>query len=128
MIVRVDPSSPVPVYEQIRVQIEVMIATGTLAEGARLPTIRQLAGDLGVAKGTVAKAYEALVAEGAVTASGRQGTVVAARREPDPVSSNARLRERALQLALAAHQAGASRAEVRRRLDEALAQVRLSGA
>lgn len=62
VIVQVDPSSPVPVYEQIRAQIDMMIATGTLAEGTKLPTIRQLAGDLGVAKGTAAKAYQALVA------------------------------------------------------------------
>jgi DNA-binding transcriptional regulator YhcF (GntR family) len=55
MILRVDPSSAVPAYEQIRAQMRLMIASGTLAEGTQLPTIRQLASDLGLAKGTVSR-------------------------------------------------------------------------
>jgi GntR family transcriptional regulator len=51
----VDLDSPVPVYEQIRSQITEMVELGTLSAGAPLPTVRQLAADLGIAPGTVAR-------------------------------------------------------------------------
>ncbi|MGD9954931.1 MAG: GntR family transcriptional regulator [Candidatus Nanopelagicales bacterium] len=77
MILTVDPSSAVPPYEQIRSQIEAMVATGTLAPGDRLPSIRQLAHDLGLAGGTVARAYTELEQAGLVVSRRRTGTVVA---------------------------------------------------
>ena len=77
MIVRVDPSSPVPPFEQIRVQIATMTTTGVLEVGARLPTIRQLAKDLGVAGGTVARAFRELEADGIIATRGRHGSFVA---------------------------------------------------
>jgi GntR family transcriptional regulator len=52
VILEIDPTSPVPPFEQIRVQIDALVEGGGLVEGARLPTIRQLAGDLGLATGT----------------------------------------------------------------------------
>ena len=76
MIVRVDPSSATPPYEQIRSQIAEMASTGVLVEESRLPTIRQLAGDLGVAEGTVARAYRELDREGWIRPRGRHGTFV----------------------------------------------------
>ncbi len=77
MIVRVDASSPVPPFEQIRTQIATMAATGVLGVGARLPTIRQLAKDLRVAGGTVARAYRELEADGVIATRGRHGSFVA---------------------------------------------------
>ena len=77
MILTVDPSSAVPPYEQIRSQIEAMVATGTLAPGDRLPSIRELAHDLGLAGGTVARAYTELEQAGLVVSRRRTGTVVA---------------------------------------------------
>lgn len=125
MIVRIDRSSAVPVYEQIRSQILLMIASGTLESGTQLPTIRQLASDLGLANGTVSKAYETLVADGAVTSDGRHGTTVSAKSaSTDPTMSERRVRESALQLAVTAQQVGASKAEVRRWLNEAMGQLR----
>ncbi|MGO9335042.1 MAG: GntR family transcriptional regulator [Acidimicrobiales bacterium] len=125
MIVRIDPESAVPVYEQIRAQIVLMVASGTLVPGTQLPTIRQLASDLGLAKGTVSKAYEALVSEGAVESNGRHGTVVAPHSSKvNPAVAEHRLRESALQLAVTAQQVGASKTEVRRWLNEAMGQVR----
>ena len=79
VILRVDSSSPVPPYEQIRAQVGAMVDAGVLAPGARLPSIRQLAGDLGLAGGTVARAYRELEQEGVVATRGRHGTVVAER-------------------------------------------------
>ena len=72
-----DPSSAVPVFEQIQVQVVDLISTGTWRAGTRLPPVRTLADQLGVAPGTVAKAYRALEQEGFVTTAGRAGTVVA---------------------------------------------------
>jgi len=77
MLLSVDPTAPMPVYEQIRSQIATMVVSGTLEPGDRLPTIRQLGDDLGLAKATVSKAYELLIRDGMVVANGRHGTVVA---------------------------------------------------
>jgi GntR family transcriptional regulator len=76
MNIRVDTSSPVPPYEQLRSQIRVMVASGALARGTRLPSIRQLAGDLGLAVNTVGRAYRELEGEGLIESRGRHGTVV----------------------------------------------------
>ena len=76
MIVEVDPANPTPPYEQIRAQIATMIGVGTLPAGAHLPTIRQLAADLGLAANTVARAYRELEHEGLVTSRVRHGTTV----------------------------------------------------
>jgi GntR family transcriptional regulator len=73
----VDPGSPVPPYEQLRQQITALVLGGQLAEGERLPSIRQLANDLGLAGGTVARAYRELEADGVVRSRGRHGTTVA---------------------------------------------------
>ena len=82
MIVRVDPSSPQPAYEQLREQIARLIAAGQLPVGSQLPTIRQLATDLDLAKDTVARAYEVLERDGLVERQGRRGTTVADRSAP----------------------------------------------
>ncbi|MDR0366037.1 MAG: GntR family transcriptional regulator [Bifidobacteriaceae bacterium] len=76
MIVQIDPASPVPVFEQLRSQIERLIVSGQLAAQTRLPPIRHLAADLGIAPGTVAKVYEALGRAGLVESARRHGTVV----------------------------------------------------
>ena len=62
LAVRIDTTSQVPPYEQIRTQLAALILTSQLAEGERLPTVRQLAADLGLAPGTVARAYRELEA------------------------------------------------------------------
>jgi DNA-binding transcriptional regulator YhcF (GntR family) len=72
-----DPRSPVPPYEQVRSQLARQISAGELAPGTRLPTVRRLAGDLGLAVNTVARAYRELERDTLVTTRGRNGTVVA---------------------------------------------------
>ncbi len=76
MILDVDPRSTVPPYEQLRQQVTALVLGGALLPGARLPAIRQLANDLGLAGGTVARAYRELEADGVVTTHGRHGTLV----------------------------------------------------
>ncbi|WP_104110142.1 GntR family transcriptional regulator [Arthrobacter sp. N199823] len=73
----IDLQTGTPPYEQVQTQISSLIAVGQLPAGTRLPTIRSLAADLGVAAGTVARAYKELEAAGLVTTNRRQGTVVA---------------------------------------------------
>jgi GntR family transcriptional regulator len=75
-VVSIDASSPVPPFEQLRAQLSAQIRSGAITAGAQLPTVRQLAGDLGLAKNTVVRAYRALESEGLVRAGGRAGTTV----------------------------------------------------
>jgi DNA-binding transcriptional regulator YhcF (GntR family) len=77
-VLSVDHDSPVPPYEQVRSQVAAQVAAGQLRPGDRLPPVRRLAGDLGLASGTVARAYRELEAAGVVVTRGRNGTVVAA--------------------------------------------------
>lgn len=124
MILRVDASSAVPPYEQVRSQIATMVATGVLPVGRRLPTIRQLAADLGLAGGTVARAYRELEQGGLIDSRGRHGTFIADRPiEPNPDREQA-LMEAASVFAVQAAQAGA---DPRRVLDRAMEALR-SGA
>ncbi len=76
--IEVDLTAGVPPYEQIRSQIVAHVSAERLRVGDRLPTIRALAADLGVAAGTVARAYRELEQVGVVTTRRRSGTVVAA--------------------------------------------------
>jgi len=77
VIVTVDTRSATPPYEQLRSQVRDLVRTGTLPIGAKLPPIRQLARDLGIAPGTVARAYAELERDGLVVTRGRHGTAVA---------------------------------------------------
>lgn len=74
---RLDAQDPTPAYEQVRRQLATAIASGALAVGTRLPTVRQLAADLGIAAGTVMRAYSELEAGGLVAARRGGGTIVA---------------------------------------------------
>ncbi len=78
----IDPASPVPPYEQLRAQLVDAVASGELAAGQRLPTVRRLAADLGLAPGTVARAYRELEASRFVETRGRNGTFVAPQGDP----------------------------------------------
>jgi DNA-binding transcriptional regulator YhcF (GntR family) len=78
-MISVDGASAVPPYEQVRSQLAVQIAGGQLAPGTRLPTVRRLAADLGLAVNTVARGYRELEAAGLVETRGRAGTIVTAR-------------------------------------------------
>ena len=74
---RVDGDDPTPPYEQLHRQIAIAIAFGALEPGTRLPPVRQLAADLGVAAGTVMRAYSELESGGFVTTRRGGGTSVA---------------------------------------------------
>jgi DNA-binding transcriptional regulator YhcF (GntR family) len=73
-----------PAAEQIRDQIRGLIAAGSLGADERLPSVRQLAKDLGVAPGTVAKAYKTLESEGYLRTRTGGGTRVSATASATP--------------------------------------------
>lgn len=72
----VDTTLPDPPYEQIRSQVAALVDSGHLAAGTRLPSVRALAEQLGLATNTVARAYRELEHAGVVTTRGRAGTLV----------------------------------------------------
>ncbi|MBT2226326.1 GntR family transcriptional regulator [Nonomuraea sp. NEAU-A123] len=74
----IDAGSPVPPFEQLRAQLARQIQDRTLAVGFRLPTIRRLAADLGLAINTVGRAYRELEEAGLIETRGRAGSFVSA--------------------------------------------------
>jgi DNA-binding transcriptional regulator YhcF (GntR family) len=87
MIIEVDPRSAVPPYEQVRAAIAALAGDGTLPAGTRLPPVRQLAADLGLAANTVARAYRELEQAGLVQTRGRHGTFVTPRAAGVPAEA-----------------------------------------
>jgi DNA-binding transcriptional regulator YhcF (GntR family) len=74
---RVDTDSPVALFDQLRIAVIAAVRDGRLAAGTRLPTVRELAAELGVAVNTVARAYRELESAGIVETRRRWGTFVA---------------------------------------------------
>lgn len=81
-MIRIDPTSPIPPFEQLRGQLVDAVTTGELAAGTRLPTVRRLADDLGIAPGTVARAYRELETAGFIETRGRNGSFVSPQGDP----------------------------------------------
>ena len=83
----IDPSAAEPPFEQLRRQIASRASAGELPAGTRLPTVRALAADVGLAVNTVARVYRELEADGVVTTHGRHGTVISGPpHEPPPAA------------------------------------------
>jgi GntR family transcriptional regulator len=128
VIVRIDQSASLPPFEQLRVQIAASIHAGTLEGGRQLPPIRQLAADLELAPGTVARAYRELEAAGLIESRGRRGTrVVDIPPAPPADERDARLAQAADEFALRATELGADLEEATAALHAALVS-RASGA
>ena len=78
MRLQVDPLSSTPPYEQIRLQVIESVRKGALTPGDKLPTVRRLAEELGLAPNTVARSYRALEQDEVIETRGRLGSFVAA--------------------------------------------------
>ena len=79
MFLKIEPTSPVPIYRQIMDQVRFAVASGRLAPEARVPSVRDLAQELQINLQTVAKAYAELVDEGTLEIRRGLGTYVAGR-------------------------------------------------
>lgn len=117
MILEVDTVSAVPPFEQVRAQLAEMILAGTLPAGHRLPPIRQLAADLGLAPGTVGRVYSELESSGLVLSRVRHGTVVAHIPRPSAAAVRDQTADAAHAFVLTARRLGLG-------LDEAITAVR----
>jgi len=80
MFLTVDARDKHPIYQQIADGVKALIARGELREGMTLPSVRQVAGDLGVNLNTIAVAYRQLQDEGFVTVRHGAGAVISSRR------------------------------------------------
>jgi DNA-binding transcriptional regulator YhcF (GntR family) len=115
-MITLDPSSSVPPFEQVRSQLAAQIADGALPAGTRLPPVRKLAEDLGLAANTVARAYRDLEIAGVVETRGRGGTIVAAGGD----QARVRLQLAAQRYATMARDLGVSPVEAMRLVQTAL--------
>lgn len=79
MMLRVDPRSAEPIFEQLVYQVKRAVARGELAEGDRLPSVREIARELTVNPNTVVRAIEVLARDGVVVRRQGAGTFVAGR-------------------------------------------------
>ena len=116
-MITVDTRSPVPPFEQVRAQLAADIADGHIAAGTRLPPVRRMADDLGLAVNTVARAYRELESAGLVETRGRGGTVVTSAGN----TARERVRVAAENFAAIVHQAGINTEEAIRVIRSALA-------
>ena len=126
-ILRIDLSSTIPAYEQVANGLRTELVAGRLPPGSQLPTVRQLALDLGVHHNTVAEAYRTLAREGWLDLRRGRGAKVLERLHPAP-SDAARdeFVRRLSELAAKAVSEGVSRAVVAAKMD-ALAQEMQKG-
>ncbi len=122
LVIRLDPRSGVPRFEQLRAQLSVMVAVGRLSPADRLPTVRDLAHQLGLAPGTVARSYRELERDDVVVTRGRAGTFVA--DEPphsEPLRERReRLRTAAVRYVFDMRQFGVAEADIATAVAEAL--------
>ncbi|MFG2136928.1 GntR family transcriptional regulator [Streptomyces sp. NPDC048650] len=81
LTITIDPDAADAPFEQVRTQIADRARDGGLPVGYKLPTVRGLAEDLGLAANTVAKAYRALESDGVIETRGRNGSFIAAAGE-----------------------------------------------
>jgi GntR family transcriptional regulator len=128
MLIRVEPSSGVPITRQIVDQVRARCAAGLLKAGDRLPSVRELARQLAVNQNTILRAYERLTAEGVLELRHGEGTFVAdfaAGRQLK--KEKAALDDEADRLARRAQALGLSADDLRAIVDAAAARTGLNG-
>jgi len=116
VILTIDLALETAPYEQIRSAIARAVRRRELPAGTQLPTVRQLARELGVAPATVARAYRELERDGVVVGAGRKGTFIAATPGLPEASIDALARE----FVERARDAGADRAAILHAVVDAL--------
>jgi GntR family transcriptional regulator len=122
---RVDPKDAVPIWRQIELGVKRLVAASGLAPGTAVPSVRELAQELGVNPMTVAKAYQRLADAGIVESRRGEGTFVAARPGPRARGERVReLRQEADRFAASAATLGVSEGEALDEIRGAFARLR----
>ena len=112
LTITIDRGHEEPVYAQVAHQVRQLIASGSLSPGMTLPSVRRLAGDLGVNLNTIARAYRMLEEEGFLVIRGRSGAKVAAPAEKAEDSTHVRLVEEMRTMLMRFRQAGVTSEEL----------------
>ncbi len=116
MVIKIDFNSDEAIYMQLCNQIVIGIATARIREGDVLPSVRQMAEQIGINMHTVNKAYSVLRREGLVTIDRRRGAVVAI--DADKIQALEELEEQLLILLAKSSCKNITRGEVHRLIDE----------
>ena len=116
---RLELKSGVPVYRQLMDQVLIAVASGVLAPGDQLPTVRQLAVDLSINPNTVVRAYKELEIRGFLATQQGTGTFITSQPVPrDEVQRQERLSRMVAEFVARAASDGYSVAEIVERLSE----------
>lgn len=123
-MLRIDPGDAVPIWRQIEEGMRHLVARRALGPGDAVPSVRELARDLGVNPGTVAKAYQRLGDAGLLVVRRGEGTFVAdgVPRLPEEERSE-RLRQAARSYAGTAITLGADREEAKAEIETAYREM-----
>lgn len=116
MVIKIDFNSDEAIYMQLCNQIVIGIATARIREGDVLPSVRQMAEQIGINMHTVNKAYSVLRQEGLVTIDRRRGAVVAI--DVDKIEALEELKEQMLILLAKSSCKNITREEVHQLIDE----------
>ena len=90
--VNINYRDPRPIYEQVRDGLRTLIVSGALAGGEKLPSVRELAGQLAINPNTIQRAYRELEQEGYLYSVPGKGSFAAEHREVDTQRRDALLR------------------------------------
>ncbi|HUE02659.1 MAG TPA: GntR family transcriptional regulator [Bryobacteraceae bacterium] len=125
---KIDLASPESAYEQIATGLRTLLVAGEFRPGAQLPTVRQLAMDLGVHHNTVAEAYRILAQEGWLDLKRRRGATVLERPRPEATpEARAKFVRRLQELAARATAEGVPAAAIVRELGDLTRKLRTRG-
>ncbi|MCP3918535.1 MAG: GntR family transcriptional regulator [bacterium] len=123
--IHIQPNSGVALYKQVANEVKAAFLRGALGSEERLPSVRELAAELGVNPTTIVKAYDQLENERLIVRRQGQGAFVAGGREPlRPEEEQGLLTKLARQLALEGRRLGWSEAEIKAQLDHELRALR----
>lgn len=86
MMIRIEPDSDIPIYEQISNQIVEGIARGLIQPGDSLPSVRAFSSDLGVNMHTVNKSYHQLEKKGIITIVPKSGAIISSPQDFNELS------------------------------------------
>ncbi len=91
MLISIDPGNGIPIFEQIVRQVKFNVASGTLAVGQQIPSVRDLAKQLAINPNTIQRAYQVLQADGVVETARGRGQYVSAGAKRSCINQRVRL-------------------------------------